>query len=185
MSTRDRSGDAVETSSSLALGLEQSERAYPWRPPRVIQSFNVHSNIVWTSGTVPLDWQTHSGVLVGRRTVLQLYTLSRILQETWEFTQSACALGTWRWRLNPLGFLWELLLWGYQTSHVFYFLSFSECRNVKLSLQSIRFLFFFYCFLGCCSSNVTWTLKLPRIPPVTWVIHLKGESECLPIWNGH
>ncbi|TWW78160.1 R2DM Retrovirus-related Pol polyprotein from type II retrotransposable element [Takifugu flavidus] len=59
-------------------------------------------NIAWTSGAVPLDWQT--GVVVplfkkgdrreeqcgfrpGRGTVDQLYTLSRVFEGAWEFAQ--------------------------------------------------------------------------------------------------
>ncbi|KAK0132885.1 Retrovirus-related Pol polyprotein from type-2 retrotransposable element R2DM [Merluccius polli] len=48
-------------------------------------------SIAWTSGAVPLDWQT--GVVVplfqkgDRRVVEQLYTLCRILEGAWEFAQ--------------------------------------------------------------------------------------------------
>ncbi|TWW56226.1 hypothetical protein D4764_08G0002130, partial [Takifugu flavidus] len=62
-------------------------------------------NIAWTSGAVPLDWQTGVSNFRFRRsngTVDQLYTLSRVFEGAWEFAQPVhmCFVGI---RLCPLG----------------------------------------------------------------------------------
>ncbi|TWW74365.1 R2 Retrovirus-related Pol polyprotein from type I retrotransposable element [Takifugu flavidus] len=138
-------------------------------------------NIAWTSGAVPLDWQTgvvYSGVLErrvgrtiepriqeeqcgfcpGRGTVDQLYTLSRVFEGAWEFAQPVhmCFVDLKAFDRVPRGVLWGVL------------------REYGVSgplIPAVRSLY------NRCQSLVRIAGRLP-LSPILFIIFMDRISRC-------